>query len=198
MFQEHSSPDEMIDFAVNVLRKRDMQLLSALDKLPAPIYVTDADGFITYFNPACIGFTGRTPTVGKDRWCVTWKLYTDAGVFMPHDQCPMADAIKGKMSVRDVTAVAERPDGTRVMFRPYPTPLLSEAGELLGAVNILIDETELRQGGELRAQAVRCRRLADSISGDPARETLLLMADEYELKASELKSATLFGKKGLL
>jgi hypothetical protein len=32
-----------------------------------------------------------------------------------------------------------RPDGTRVTFLPFPTPLFDEYGGLKGAVNILID-----------------------------------------------------------
>jgi PAS domain S-box-containing protein len=186
MFEYFQNIDEMVNAAMDVVEKRDDRLLSALDRLPAPIYVTDADGFITYFNPSCIGFAGRTPTVGKDRWCVTWKLFTNEGEFLPHDRCPMADAIHGKRKIRGVSAIAERPDGSRVNFMPYPTPLLSEDGELLGAVNILIDVTEDRQAGELRAQAVRCRRLAAAIGDDPAGDTLERMAKEYDEKAGAL------------
>ena len=95
-------------------------LFSALDALQAPIYVTDADGVVTHFNQACIGFAGRTPAVGKDRWCVTWKLYTDEGAFLPHDQCPMALAIHEKHVVRGVTAVAA---GGIITFNCGPKPV---------------------------------------------------------------------------
>jgi PAS domain S-box-containing protein len=186
MFEQLQNIDEMVNTAVGVAAKRDDTLLTALDQLAAPIYVTDAEGFITYFNPSCVGFAGRTPTVGKDRWCVTWKLFTDAGEFLPHDRCPMADAIHGKREIRGVSAIAERPDGTRVHFMPYPTPLLSEDGELLGAVNILIDVTEQRQAGELRAQAVRCRRLSNAVGDAQASGALERMAKEYDQKAIAL------------
>lgn len=175
--------DQIVNAALAIAQRRDQELLSALDQIPAPIYVTDADGVVTYFNPACIGFAGRTPVAGKDRWCVTWKLFTDSGEPLPHDQCPMADAIVQKRTIRGMTAVAERPDGTRVRFQPYPTPLLSDSGELVGAVNILIDITERKQAGDLRAQAVKCRRLAVAVGDDPARATLERMALEYEEKA---------------
>lgn len=183
MFAHCHSIDEMVGAAIEAVEQRDGQLLPALDRLPAPLYVTDADGFITYFNPSCIGFAGRTPVVGKDRWCVSWKLFTDTGEALPHDRCPMADAIHGRRKIRGVSAIAERPDGTRVLFMPYPTPLLSGDGALLGAVNILIDITEQRQAGELRAQAVRCRRLAASIGDARTRDTLGRMAEEYDVKA---------------
>lgn len=165
------------------------RLFAALDSLPAPIYVTDKDGVVIYFNPPCIGFAGRKPVPGKDRWCVTWKLYTDEGVLMPHAACPMAVAIGERRPVRGVFAVAERPDGARVRFLPFPTPILDEAGALVGAVNMLIDVSEVRQIAELRAQASRCRRLAGAILDRSTVEVLTLMAGEYETKARRLEQA---------
>jgi PAS domain-containing protein len=126
---------------VAFVRKGDRLQLHTLDAFPVAIYVTDIDGFITYFNPACIDFAGRTPTLNQDRWCVTWKLYTNTGDFLPHERCPMAVAIQTKQAVRGVTAVAERPDGIRIKFQPFPTPVIGENGELLGAVNMLVDIT---------------------------------------------------------
>ncbi|ASW04726.1 PAS domain-containing protein [Rhizobium sp. 11515TR] len=110
----------------------DQALRKTLDELPAAIYVTDTEGVITYFNPACIDFTGRRPEVGADRWCITWRLYTNAGDFLPHEECPMAEAINTRRPIRGVTAVAERPDGTRVTFRPYPTPIFDRDGKFAG------------------------------------------------------------------
>jgi PAS domain S-box-containing protein len=163
-------------------------LHAAFESLPAPIYVTDAAGLVTYFNTACVGFTGRRPAVGKDRWCVAWKLFTSEGEPLPHDQCPMAIAIKDRRPIRGVTAVAERPDGTRVSFMPFPTPIHGADGELVGAVNMLIDITELRQAAELRAEAERARRLMKSITDSLTRDALRSFADECEAQAKALES----------
>ncbi|MEA3012410.1 MAG: hypothetical protein QOD42_955 [Sphingomonadales bacterium] len=182
-----ADPEQMLDLVLVAARHGDDELQAVLAALPAPIYTTDADGVVTFFNSACIGFAGRTPTVGKDRWCVTWKLYTTDGAPLPHDECPMAVAVREKRQVRDVVALAERPDGTRVMFAPYPTPLHDADGGFAGAVNILIDVTDARQAGELRAQAMRCRRLAHSVTDRRAVDTLLLMASEYDDKARGLR-----------
>lgn len=38
-------------------------------------------------------------------------------------------------------AVAERPNGTRIPFIPYPTPQFDASGRLTGAVNMLVDIT---------------------------------------------------------
>ena len=187
----HDSPntaDELLSRALAAAGQRDARLLGALDELPAPIYVTDAEGVITYFNRACIAFAGRKPLAGQDRWCVTWKLYTNDGAFLPHDACPMAEAIRHKRPVRGVTAIAERPDGTRVRFMPYPTPILGEDGTLHGAVNMLIDVSD-GEPGFLRAQASKCRRLAASIGDAAAHETLAAMAAEFEAKAAALEAS---------
>lgn len=182
-----ATPEDMVGLAVAAARHGETELQAMLARLPAPIYTTDADGWITFYNQACIQFAGRTPVPGEDRWCVTWKLYGEDGSFLPHADCPMAVAIKEKRPVRGAVAAAERPDGTRVMFMPYPTPLIGENGEIVGAVNILIDVTDHRQASALRAQAVRCRRLAQSLTDRQAVDTLLIMAREYDAKAQSLR-----------
>jgi PAS domain S-box-containing protein len=181
-----SPADQLLRRAVTILHAADSSLLSLLDEIPAPIYVTDSAGYLTYFNPFCVRLAGREPAIGKDRWCVTWKLYTDSGEPLPHDQCPMADAIRGRHAVRGLTAVAERPDGTRVRFMPFPTPLFAADGTFEGAINMLIDITEKAQADDLRGQAARCRRLAAGCGDAMAGRAMEKLATEYEVKASAL------------
>jgi PAS domain-containing protein len=189
MFVSTPLADEMLGEAVRAAAAGGEGLPAALDALDAPIYVTDATGMVTHFNRACIGFSGRTPAVGKDRWCVTWRLYTADGAFLPHGRCPMAVAIHEKRPIRGVTAVAERPNGERVAFMPLPTPIFRE-GALVGAVNMLIDVTDVRQTEELRAQAERCRRLARGLGDRQAADILTAMAAEYAAKSAALEQAS--------
>jgi len=134
--------DTLIRATITVLEQGGTELDQTLDTLPVPIYVADADGVITYFNRACVAFAGRTPEVGNDSWCVTWRLYAEGGAFLPHDQCPMAVAIREGRAVRDVVAFAERPDGSRARFMPYPTPFFDESGAIAGAVNLFINASD--------------------------------------------------------
>lgn len=161
-------------------------LIAALDLVPAPLYVTDADGYVVHFNPWCSAMAGRTPQAGKDRWCVTWKLFTLEGEALPHECCPMAEAIRGRRAVRGLTAVAQRPDGTRVTFMPFPTPVFAPDGQLTGAVNMLVDITERRQADDLRKQAERCTWLARRVGDGETSAALELMAMQYQIKASAL------------
>jgi PAS domain S-box-containing protein len=188
--------DEMLQTAVKAVYHGDEVLLQTLDELPAAIYVTCAKGVITHYNRACIAFAGRTPRIGQDNWCVTWKLYTEDGQFLPHDRCPMAFAIRERRAVRGIEAVAERPDGTRVSFRPYPTPLLDEAGNLIGAVNLLMDVTARKQAQARRAQAVRCRLLANLAGDEQTTRSLASMAAEYDDEALKYDAKALLMEHG--
>ncbi len=179
--------EHMLDTAISAVALPDAAMAQALDRLPAAIYVTDSEGVITYYNEACVALAGRVPEIGRDRWCVTWKLFTSEGEFLPHDRCPMALALQEVRPIRDVEAIAERPDGTRINFRPFPTPLFDRDGNLAGAINLLLDVSDEHQPDYLRAQAERCRRLARSVNDSGVAETLSLMAakyDEQALKAS--------------
>lgn len=184
--QQVIDPEGLIRTAVRALEGRWRPAPGMLDDLPAPLYVTDRDGLITWYSTACIDFAGRVPVTNHDRWCVTWKLFTNDGQPMPHDQCPMAMAIRERRVVRGLSAIAERPDGRRVNFRPYPTPLFDAAGTFSGAVNLLVDITAARQRHHFLEQARRCRRLRGAIGDPQTVEVLDRMAAEYELKAREL------------
>jgi PAS domain S-box-containing protein len=122
-----------------------------LDGLPAAIYTTDTAGRITFYNKAAVEFWGRTPELGKDIWCGSWKLFWPDGRPMTHEECPMAVALKEGKAVRGAEGVAERPDGTRVPFIPYPTPLRDASGKMIGAVNMLVDISR-RKAAEQRLE----------------------------------------------
>jgi PAS domain S-box-containing protein len=118
------------------------RLQETLDALPVAIYLTDSEGRLVYFNPAAAKFSGRTPDLGSDYWCVSWKLFWPDGTPMPHDECPMAVALRGGPVLDGVEAIAERPDGARVWFTPYPRVLRDERGTIVAGVNMLLDITE--------------------------------------------------------
>jgi PAS domain S-box-containing protein len=124
----------------------DQHFRAIVEAVPAAIYATDAQGRITFYNEAAAELWGCRPTLDSSEFCGSWKLYWPDGTPLPHDECPMAMALKQKRPIRGMEAVAERPDGTRVSFQPYPTPLFDEAGELIGGVNLLIDLTDRNQG----------------------------------------------------
>lgn len=138
-----------------IMRERERRFRELLDALPAAVYTTDAAGRITYYNDAAATLWGHRPPLGSSEWCGSWKLFWLDGTPMRHDECPMAVALKENRAVRGMEASAERPDGTRVPFIPYPTPIHDETGKLIGAVNMLVDITDRKRAEEQQALLVR-------------------------------------------
>jgi PAS domain S-box-containing protein len=131
------------------IRVSEQRLKDLIEALPGAVYTTDAAGLITSYNPAAAELWGRSPELGTDDWCGTWRMYTTDGTPLPHDECPMAIALKEERTIHGAEAVAERPDGVLVPFLAYPTPLRDASGAVVGAVNMLVDITERKRAEEL-------------------------------------------------
>ena len=166
----HGGRDDLILLAIeditgrregeSAIRQGEQRLKDLIKALPGAVYTTDAAGLITSYNPAAVEIWGREPELGKEEWCGSWRMQWPDGTPLPHDECPMAIALKGGRQIRGAEAVAERPDGVRVPLLVYPTPLFDASGALTGAVNMLVDITERKRAEECRGAARRhCRIL---------------------------------------
>jgi PAS domain S-box-containing protein len=133
------------------LRDSERRFHAMIDALPAAVYTTDPEGRLTHFNLAAGELAGRTPDLGTDRWCVSWKLYRADGTPLPLDECPMAIALKEGRDIRGEQIIIERPDGTRRWAEPYATLLRDAEGRVVGGINMLMDITERKQAEETRA-----------------------------------------------
>jgi PAS domain S-box-containing protein len=119
----------------------DVTVKHILEALPQPIYMTDDLGRITFFNEAAEQLWGTSPVVGKSQFCGSWRLYTVDGERLSHEQCSIAIALRERRANTGMEAIAERPDGSRVSFVAFPTPLFDAHGEMTGAVSMLIETT---------------------------------------------------------
>ena len=140
--RQRKQPPKKLLVVDDKLLVHEWQSSALLEALPAAIYKTDTDGRITFYNEAAAQLWGFRPELGTSTFCGSWKLYWPDGTPLPHDQCPMAMALKERRPIRGMEAIAERPDGTRVPFIPYPTPLYDSSGAFVGAVNMLVDISE--------------------------------------------------------
>lgn len=129
----------------NEQREGRQVFVNIMNALPSAVYATDPDGHLTYYNEAAAKMWGFEPELRKQQWCGSWKIYSSDGRLIPHEECPMAIALKERRPIRGIEAVAERPDGTRVPFLPYPTPLFGSDGNLIGGVNLLYDLTDVKK-----------------------------------------------------
>src|SRR5579859_4444771 len=163
--------DELLG-VYEALHGNERRFREMIDALPAAIYTTDAEGRLTHFNPAAIKLSGRVPEIGTDQWCVTLRLFHADGSPMPHEECPMALALKNGRAIHDAEVIAERPDGTRLWLTVYPTPLRDAEGQIVGGINMLVDRTEQkRYEAQLRESEERYRALAGKLYGEARAQT---------------------------
>jgi PAS domain S-box-containing protein len=148
--QEQLRARDKVEALTKKLASERDQSKALLEALPAAIYTTDEVGRVTYYNEAAAQLWGCRPEIGKAEFCGSWKLYRLDGTPMAHRECPMARALREKRPIRGERAVAERPDGTRIQFIPFPTPLFDDDGNLTGAVNMLVDASEQQRLEEVR------------------------------------------------
>jgi PAS domain S-box-containing protein len=163
-------------------RESEHRYMEMLQALPLPIYTTDLDGRITFFNEASVEFAGRRPEPGE-KWSVTWRLYHPDGTPMPHDQCPMALTLTEGAALRGIEGVAERPDGARVRFTPYPTLLRDTSGRATGAINVLVDQTDRHQ---IHAMAARLASIVESSDDAIVTKDLDGMVTSWNASATRL------------
>src|SRR5688572_2944366 len=69
---------------------------SALDAIPGAVYICDHEGWLIRYNSEAARIWGRAPALGesKERFCGSHRLYLLDGTPLPHDVCPMADAVR--------------------------------------------------------------------------------------------------------
>jgi PAS domain S-box-containing protein len=113
-----------------------------IEGLPTPIYLCDLEGRLTYYNDAAVSLWGYSPEIGKDFWFGQGKLFTPEGKPLMPEECPIAICLREGRAVEGREIVFHRPDGVRVNVMPHPKPLFDDDGEMIGAMNTLIDVTE--------------------------------------------------------
>ncbi|MGX9145814.1 PAS domain S-box protein [Mesorhizobium sp. 128a] len=118
--------------------------------LPVAVYTIDRQGRITFFNDAAADLWGHKPVIGRDLWCGSWKLRHFDGRPMAHGECPMAVSMLEERDIPWGQAIAEQPDGELIPFRAYPRLLRNESGQVVGAINTLLDLRMQTQADEAR------------------------------------------------
>ncbi|HEY4301887.1 MAG TPA: PAS domain S-box protein, partial [Candidatus Didemnitutus sp.] len=134
--------------AVFELRESEYAHRELVRALPIAVYMCDASGMITIYNDAAVALWGRTPEIGSEYWCGSYRIYDADGNPMPLDQCPMAVTLRESRPIRGVEIIIERPDGTRRNVMPHPEPIRDTSGAVVGIVNMLLDITEEKMSGE--------------------------------------------------
>ena len=143
-------------------RKKKLNAALILDDLPVAVCTCDALGYITSYNHAAEVLWGRKPEIGKDLWCGSWKIFTLSGEPLPLDSWPMARAIRERIAVKEEEIIVERPDGVRKHICPVTVPKFDNNGNLIGAVNTLMDLTDQIAAVEKQANVAGVNTLDDA------------------------------------
>jgi two-component system, chemotaxis family, CheB/CheR fusion protein len=167
------------DSAEKVLRASEQRLRALFDLGPVAVYSCDVSGVIKEFNRRAAELWGRTPAQGDtdERFCGSYKMRLPDGTFIPHESCPMADVLSGKIpAAHDVEVIIERPDGSQIAVVVNIVPLTNERGETIGAINCFYDITERKQAAE------RLQQYADHLSESDHRKNEFLAMLAHELR----------------
>ena len=146
---------------------------------PAAVYSIDAAGVIQDFNLCAAELWGRSPQLGDtdERFCGSQQMFRPDGSFMPHDECPMAQVVAGKVSeVVNGEVVILRPDGSRITAVVNIRPLKGPEGEVVGAINCFYDITERFRMEQL------LKHQADALSAMNRRKDEFLAMLSHELR----------------
>ncbi|MCF6407337.1 PAS domain S-box protein [Chitinophaga filiformis] len=170
----------------DALEKSEARYRELVQRLQAPLYTTDADGRIQLYNQAAADLWGREPEVGKTLWCGSYKIMNTDGSPLPLDSCPMAVCLKEQRPVYGEQILVIRPDGAVRHVAPHPQPIFDSAGKITGAINLLLDITDIKRAeNALRESEARYRTLNASLEEMVAAKTMDLQEKTAELRKSE-------------
>ena len=156
-----------------------------LDRLPAGAYTCGPDGLITYFNQHALKVWGRAPALNDpaDRYCGSFRLFAANGDPIAHDDCWMALAIRDRREYLGEEIVVERTDGSRVTVLAYATPILDHDGNVVSAINMLVNISGHKRLENLLRRANQDNNLYRATLADALRDELQPMEAEIAMLA---------------
>lgn len=128
----------------NELKQRETLLNKVFDILPVGLWFADTNGKILRGNPAGKLIWGAEPLVSQEEYGVfkAWRLPTGEEIF-PEDWA-LAHTIKEGVTIEDELLEIEAFDNKRRIILNYTAPVQSDNGEILGAIIVNNDITELK------------------------------------------------------
>jgi PAS domain S-box-containing protein len=185
----------------DALRRSEARYRTLFDLVPVAVYTCDAEGVIQAFNRRAVELWGRTPqghNGDEEKFCGSFKMYYPDGRPMPHEECPMARALRGEqLRAKDLEIVVEQIDGKRRNVIVAPRTLTNDDGEIIGAINCVYDVTEHKRAEEQQEALYRFgqRQSVAKSSGDIYDAALAAILSSLRCNRA---SILLFDRRGVM
>jgi diguanylate cyclase (GGDEF)-like protein/PAS domain S-box-containing protein len=136
-----------------------------LDELYDAVYFVDTERRIQYWNRAAEGLTGYTPDDVIGRHCYNDLLChtDDSGKLLCHNACPLKKCMETKERSKGDVYLRHK-EGHRISVSVRVTPITDEHGEVIGAVEVFLDNSSKKN---LQRRTDELKRIAyvDSLTG---------------------------------
>ena len=124
-----------------------------IQSMAAAVYACDVEGRITFHNAAAAELWGCEPVPGPDQWCGTQRLFSATGQPLAFDAYPTRATlahVRADGALASHELIIRRPDGSRRYVLSNARPLFDGGGALAGAIDTMVDITDLRQADAAR------------------------------------------------
>ena len=136
----------VVSVADTPLQGREGYFRSVMNTLAEGLYTVDAQGLLTYINPAAEAMFGWTSgeLSGRKMHDVTHHSYPNGAPF-PAEDCPGLRVLEKGVALREHEDIFIRKDGSFFPVIFSASPLKSGAGRIIGLVVAFRDDTKRRQ-----------------------------------------------------
>lgn len=143
-----------------------------LDNLNAGVYYVNLERGITYWNKAAQQITGFSGTEVRGRRCSDniLKHVDHQGVCLCLESCPLAETLQDG-AARTASVYVHHKEGHRLPVSIRISPIKNRSGEILGAVEVFVDDSET-VGALQRLKELEGMVYLDSLTGIANRRFL--------------------------